>query len=136
MFDGKLKKNLELPGFGSGSGAGQAEDQRQDHIAYVDHLKDGSEFAIGGQSQRGLRKLADTEEAQLESDASKAESSASKSDSESIKYPIELAPRGDTVDKYTNSAGETVEVAEPYRFLEDSDSEATKKWIAAENKIT
>ena len=48
---------------------------------------------------------------------------------------IALAPRGDTVDKYTTADGKTIEVADPYRFLEDPDSEATKKWIEAENKI-
>jgi hypothetical protein len=52
--------------------------------------------------------------------------------SSQIKYPFELAPRGDTVDEYTSGDGKTpVKVADPYRFLEDPDAEPTKKWVAA-----
>lgn len=53
-----------------------------------------------------------------------------------IEYPTNLAPRGDTVDKYKSKDGKVVEVADPYRFLEDPDSEETRKWVAAENKIS
>jgi len=41
------------------------------------------------------------------------------------------APRSDTVDDYHGT-----QVADPYRPLEDPDSEATRAWIEAENKIT
>jgi prolyl oligopeptidase len=41
------------------------------------------------------------------------------------------APKRDQVDDYFGT-----KVADPYRGLEDADSEATKKWIEAENKLT
>lgn len=54
-----------------------------------------------------------------------------------FKYPFELAPRGDTVDEYLSGDGTTkVTVTDPYRFLEDPDSAATKQWVEAQNKIT
>jgi len=57
--------------------------------------------------------------------------------SDKIQYPFELAPRGDTVDEYLSADGKTpVKVADPYRFLEDPDSEPTKKWVEAQNVLT
>ena len=48
-------------------------------------------------------------------------------------YPLDLAPRGDTKDEYPYSVEGhnygTVSIPDPYRFLEDPDSEATKNWV-------
>src|ERR1700733_3422638 len=44
-------------------------------------------------------------------------------------YPV--ATKGDQVDDYHG-----VKVADPYRWLEDTDSAATHDWIEAENKVT
>ena len=46
-----------------------------------------------------------------------------------IKYPA--ARKSDTTDAYHG-----VKVADPYRWLEDSDSAESVAWIAAENKLT
>ena len=46
-----------------------------------------------------------------------------------IVYPTELAPRGDVVDEYKSADGSTVQVADPYRALEDPDAEGTKAWV-------
>lgn len=53
-----------------------------------------------------------------------------------LNYPTELAPRGNTTDEYTTANGSIVEVHDPYRFLEDPSSNATKAWVAAERKLT
>ena len=47
----------------------------------------------------------------------------------SIEYP--QAPREDVVDNYFGT-----EVADPYRWLEDDNSEATAAWVAAQNEVT
>ncbi|MEM7235286.1 MAG: prolyl oligopeptidase family serine peptidase, partial [Planctomycetota bacterium] len=47
----------------------------------------------------------------------------------SISYPE--AQRGDVVDEYHG-----VKVADPYRWLEDSKTDETQAWIAAENELT
>ena len=47
----------------------------------------------------------------------------------SIEYP--QTPREDVVDNYFGT-----EVADPYRWLEDDNSEATAAWVAAQNKVT
>ena len=46
-----------------------------------------------------------------------------------VEYPS--SARGDTVDTYFG-----VEVADPYRWLEDPDSEATQAWIREQNALT
>ena len=45
------------------------------------------------------------------------------------KYPA--AHKGDVVDDYHG-----VKIADPYRWLEDTDSAATAEWVAAENRVT
>jgi prolyl oligopeptidase len=46
-------------------------------------------------------------------------------------WPYPEARRGDQVDTYHD-----VEVADPYRWMEDPDAEETRAWIAAENELT
>jgi prolyl oligopeptidase len=46
-----------------------------------------------------------------------------------LSYPV--ARKGDTVDAYHG-----LKVPDPYRWLEDTDSEESRRWIEAENKIT
>lgn len=50
-------------------------------------------------------------------------------------YPLHLAPRGDTIDEYLLMDKYKVEVPDPYRFLEDTTSSATQRWIEAQNNI-
>ncbi len=50
-------------------------------------------------------------------------------DADRFAYP--QATKGNQVDNYFGT-----KVADPYRDLENADSEATKKWIEAENKLT
>src|SRR4026209_1352056 len=47
----------------------------------------------------------------------------------SLHYPV--ARKGDQVDDYHGT-----KVADPYRWLLDTDSEEPRRWIEAENKIT
>jgi hypothetical protein len=46
-----------------------------------------------------------------------------------LKYPI--APRGNQVDDFFGT-----KVADPYRWMEDVDSPATRTWVQAEAKLT
>src|SRR6476646_5276930 len=46
-----------------------------------------------------------------------------------FEYP--LARKSDQVDHYHG-----VKIADPYRWLEDLDSEETRTWVEAENKLT
>ena len=54
---------------------------------------------------------------------------AEDSQQNNIKYPVAL--KGDVVDNYFGT-----EVADPYRWLEDDNSEETGKWVDAENEVT
>src|SRR5690349_22432469 len=48
---------------------------------------------------------------------------------QTMKYP---APKkGDVVDDYHG-----IKIADPYRWLEDTDSPETAAWVAAENRVT
>ena len=52
-----------------------------------------------------------------------------KTNENKIKYPE--AKKGDVVDNYFGT-----EIADPYRWLEDDNSEETKAWVDAENAVT
>ncbi len=56
-------------------------------------------------------------------------STAAQSPPTALKYPA--AQRGDQADVYHG-----VRIADPYRWLEDTDSPATKAWVQAENQLT
>ena len=45
--------------------------------------------------------------------------------------PYPVAERGEVADNYFGT-----EVPDPYRWLEDDNSEATAAWVAAENAVT
>ena len=47
-----------------------------------------------------------------------------------LKYPV--TKKGDVVDGYFG----TFKVPDPYRWLEDDNSEETKAWVKEENKVT
>ena len=55
--------------------------------------------------------------------------SYSQAPSEKIQYPP--AKKGNVVDNYFGT-----NVADPYRWLEDDNSDETKAWVQAENKVT
>jgi hypothetical protein len=46
-----------------------------------------------------------------------------------IKYPYDLAPRGDVVDTYPGNNGKDVRVPDPYRWMEDLTSNETQEWV-------
>ena len=47
-------------------------------------------------------------------------------------YPTNLAKQCSQADKYKSAAGESVTVADPYRWLEKPESSETKAWVAAQ----
>jgi prolyl oligopeptidase len=53
-----------------------------------------------------------------------------------IKYPTDLAPKGKQFDNYKTESGSSVKVSDPYRFLEQPDSNSTKAWANAEATLT
>jgi prolyl oligopeptidase len=79
----------------------------------------------GSASTRGGGETADpTEESQPP-----AATDRSPADPNALVYPV--ARKGDAVDVYHGT-----KVADPYRWLEDTDSPDTRAWIEAENKVT
>ncbi|MGB3153769.1 MAG: prolyl oligopeptidase family serine peptidase [Chitinophagaceae bacterium] len=48
--------------------------------------------------------------------------------------PYPPTKKGDVIDKHYG--GNKISVADPYRWLEDDNSEETKAWVQAENKVT
>lgn len=50
-------------------------------------------------------------------------------DGDGVVYPS--TPRGDTIDHYHGTM-----VADPYRWLEENESEATARWVAEQNRVT
>jgi len=57
--------------------------------------------------------------------------SESESESEEMKINYPVTKKGNQIDVYHN-----IEVADPYRWLEDDLSEETAEWVAAQNKVT
>jgi prolyl oligopeptidase len=48
------------------------------------------------------------------------------------RYPLENDHRVDTVDQYKSAKHGTVDVHDPYRWLEDEESKQTKEWVNAQ----
>ncbi|EGC37993.1 hypothetical protein DICPUDRAFT_53590 [Dictyostelium purpureum] len=53
-----------------------------------------------------------------------------------MKFQYPEAKREDTFDIYKSKEKGEVKINEPYRWLEDQNSEETKKWVNEENKVT
>ena len=51
------------------------------------------------------------------------------------KYPLSLAPRGETYDQYKIKNG-NITALDPYRFMEDVESNQTRNWVTAEADLT
>ncbi|MGE0537135.1 MAG: prolyl oligopeptidase family protein [Pirellulales bacterium] len=66
-----------------------------------------------------------------EEPAAPAEAKAADLDSSTGPFKYPAARRGDQVDDYHGTR-----VADPYRWLEDPDSDETRAWVAAENRLT
>ena len=43
-----------------------------------------------------------------------------------MEYPLSLAPRGSTIDEYKSNSGKVIKISDPYRSLEDMNSDSTK----------
>ena len=59
-----------------------------------------------------------------------------KINNKSLDYPLDLIEKQEQVDTYQGSNHSQVQVLDPYRGLEDPESNATKQWVEAENLIT
>ncbi len=59
--------------------------------------------------------------------------SSSSAADEAMSYPV--SERGEQVDRYAGVDG-PIEVADPYRWLEQLDSKQTRRWISAQNQLT
>ena len=53
-----------------------------------------------------------------------------------IEYPVSMAPRGEDSSEYIAANGTKVSVADPYRFMEDTQNEKVKQWVSEQNKLT
>jgi len=53
-----------------------------------------------------------------------------------IEYPVALAPRGEESSEYVAANGTKVSVSDPYRFMEETQSEKVKAWVNEQNKLT
>lgn len=60
--------------------------------------------------------------------------SAADGEPAALTYPV--ARTVDQIDRYPAADGGEIEVADPYRWLEELDSAETRQWIAAQNRIT
>lgn len=67
----------------------------------------------------------------IRSKTAPSRAAAVSAEEKSVRFDYPQARRSDQVDDYHG-----LEVADPYRWLEDPDSEETRAWIEAENKLT
>ena len=48
-----------------------------------------------------------------------------------VDYPLSLAPRGQEFGEYAAANGSKVRVEDPYRYMEETQSQAVKAWVDA-----